>query len=138
MSRAGSAVPDFLKVCLSSRAGYPVAVAEVDDQGVQVGGERGLDGDGLIRERMTEAQGLGVQRLAVEPGLGAGLRAGAVNGIADDRVPKLGEVDADLVRPAGLEPARNQTGDGAEVLDHAVVRDGRPPLPRRARNPAPE
>ena len=48
-----------------------------------------------------------------------------VGGVADDGVIDRGEVDADLVRPAGLEPDVDQAR-GGERLDHLVVRDRRP------------
>src|SRR4051812_24394527 len=58
-----------------------VAVAEVEDEAVEVGGEGGLDVDAFPGDRVDEAEGLGVQGLSGEAGLGAGLVAGAVDGV---------------------------------------------------------
>ena len=113
-------------------------VAEVDDQPAEVGGQGGLDVDVLAGQGMDEAERLGVERLAVEVGLGARLVAGAVDGVADDRMADLGQVDADLVGPAGLEPAGDEGGHRAEPLDDAVMGDAVPPLAAAAGDAAAE
>ncbi len=56
-----------------------------------------------------------MQRLPTELGLdglhpGVALAGAAVEGIAEQRVAQLGEVDADLVRAAGLEADLEQGG----------------------------
>ena len=49
----------------------------------------------------------------------------AIDFFAHDGVAHLGHVDADLVGPAGLEPAGDQeTGHRAEPLDDLEVGDG--------------
>jgi hypothetical protein len=42
----------------------------------------------------------GVERLPIDPG-----SSSAVDGIPEDGVPDVAQVDADLVGPAGLQPA---------------------------------
>ena len=79
-------------------------------------------------------EGLGVERLAVERGLGPGAVPGAVDGVADDGMADLGHVDADLVRPARLQPAGDERGDRREPLDDPVMRDRALPLVRPARH----
>ena len=109
---------------------FAVPVPQVVDQPREVGGQGGLDVDVLAGQGVDEAERLGVQRLAREPGLGARLLAGAVDGVADDRMADLGQMNADLVGPAGLEPAGEQGGDRAEVFDDAIVGDRRSALRR--------
>src|ERR1700679_1867944 len=86
---------------------------------------------------MLETEQPRVQRLAREirrrgkggrlgPGLGTRRDAGAAIGrVADQGMAQMGQVHADLVRAAGLQPALDQRGDRARVtkgLDDAVAR----------------
>ena len=68
-------------------------------------------------DRMDEREPRGVQRLAGE----RNRPLPAVGGIADERMTERGEMHADLVRAAGLEPAAEQRRD-AESLEHREVR----------------
>ena len=68
-------------------------------------------------DRVDEPEARGVQRLPRERD-GAAL---SVRGIADERMAERGEMHADLMRAARLEPAREQRRD-AEALDDFVVR----------------
>src|ERR1700677_2296065 len=89
----------------------PVSVAEVDYQFVQGGWEVGFDFDFMAKDGMDEAEGLGVERLAVELGLAGRLAHRAIGLLADDGVAHFGHVDADLVSPTGLQPAGEQSCD---------------------------
>ena len=58
-----------------------------------------------------------------------GLEAGAVGGVSEQGVADMGHVDADLVRPPGLQPAFDQARDrlavlAVEGLQHLPVGDG--------------
>src|SRR4051794_30125355 len=86
-------------------------------------GERALPGGGV-----DEAEGLGVERLAVEPGLAGGLVDRPIDLLAEDRVAHLGHVNADLVGPARLQPAGKERGHRAEPLDDPEVRHRSPAL----------
>ena len=66
---------------------------------LQVLGQSRRNVHAFTGERMREAEPRRVQELALEPEL---VRT-AVDGIAGDREPDRGEVNADLVRSAGLE-----------------------------------
>ena len=101
-----------------------VAVAKVDDEGVEVGWNLGLDANIFLGERMFKSESLGVKRLAMEGGLAAGAVAGTVDRVSDDGVPDIGEMDADLVGPAGFEPACDERGHRSETFDDAIMGDG--------------
>ena len=68
---------------------------------------------------------MGVKRLPAKsrqrfPGVfrqkrGLGLEAGPVDGIAQERMADMGEMDPDLVGPPGLEPAGEEGGDRLSV-----------------------
>src|SRR5262245_63560214 len=91
-----------------SLAGAPQA-AQIP---LQIGRERRFDLDPGPRERVRERETLGVQELPLEAPVGD-----AVRPVADDGQVDRGQVDADLVRPAGLQPhvqqrvAVDQLGD---------------------------
>jgi hypothetical protein len=104
------------------RAGRVGAVAELDEQGGDVGGRVGFDVERDAGDRVDEAEGLGVEGLAMEGDPGRGEEAWTIDGIADDRQSDGGQVDADLMGPAGLEPAGHERGAAAEPLEDAVVR----------------
>ena len=89
---------------------------ETGEQLFQVGGQRGLDGDGLPGDRVDEAQVPGVEGLAADRERESGGLARPVDPVAEDRMADLGQVDPDLVGPAGLEPAGQQAGRLAEAL----------------------
>ena len=66
---------------------------------------------------MLETERLSVQRLTIKrrsaPGrrvepVRLGLEAGAIDRIAEQRMADMGEMDPDLVRAPGLQPARDQ------------------------------
>lgn len=57
-----------------------------------------------------------MQGLAGERDRELGPGARPVDRVADDRVSDLGQMNADLVGPAGLEPADHQAGNLAEAL----------------------
>ncbi|KAJ3056726.1 hypothetical protein HK102_011158, partial [Quaeritorhiza haematococci] len=100
---------------------HAVFVLERVGEGGEVLRDRGLDADRLAGEGVDEAQGRGVERLAVEPDRELRPAATAVDRVADDRMLERRQVDADLVRPAGLQPHGDQAGDGPVALDHAEV-----------------
>ena len=50
-----------------------------------------------------------MQRLPRKAGEEPGAATAAVDGVADERVPREGEVDADLVGTPGLQPALDQS-----------------------------
>src|ERR1019366_9775886 len=54
-------------------------------------------------------------------------RSGAVDGIARDGVPEGGQVDPDLVGPAGDEVDLEER-PAPKALANPVARDGRPPV----------
>ena len=80
-----------------------------------------------------------MQRLAAERQRGAGLRAeqaglgleaGAVGGVAQDRVADMGQMHPDLVGAAGFQGAGEQAGDrlavaGRQSFQHLPMGDGR-------------
>ena len=90
------------------RAGGAGAVAEFDEQGSDIGGRVGFDEERGAGDRVDEAERLGVEGLAMEGDLGRGEEAWTIDGIADDRHSQGSQVDADLMGPAGLEPAGNE------------------------------
>ena len=71
-------------------------------------GQGGFDTKCLPGHRMDETQGLGMKCLPRErQGKGRlGLRA--IDRLADDRMAGLRQMDPDLVRPAGFEPAHER------------------------------
>ena len=93
----------------------------------------------LAGARMLELQHVGMQRLAVErlddpaglirQKIGLGPEAGAVDGIAQQRMADVCHVDADLVRAAGFQVAFDEGGKRArirafmEALEHFVMGD---------------
>src|SRR5215216_5765158 len=85
---------------------------------------------------MVEAEAFGVQELAAQStdaraqgGVWERLVAAAAVGlVADDRVLDPGEVDAYLVRAAGLD-LHVQQREAREALPHAPERERRPPAP---------
>ena len=70
----------------------------------------------LAAHRMGEGEPVGVQELALEPVAAVA----AVGRVAEQRVADRGEVGADLVGAAGLQP-RLEVGLGAEQLEHLEV-----------------
>src|SRR5260370_37122424 len=61
-----------------------------------------------------------------------GLEAAAIDRVAEERMPDRGEVDADLMRAPGLEPAGNQTRHrraiaAAVAFEHLPMGDRRAP-----------
>ncbi len=79
----------------------------------------------LAGDRVHKPKRLGVKRLARERNRESGSPHAAVDGIAHDRVVDLLEMNPDLMRASGLEPAGQQAGPDAELLDHFVMRDRR-------------
>ena len=89
----------------------PVLAEQVEEV-LHVGGQGGFEFDALARRRVGEFQGLRVQGDPVDHGLfdgrfGVGQLPGvdelaAVHVVGHDRVLDVGQVDADLVRPAGV------------------------------------
>ena len=77
-------------------------VAELDEQGGEVGGEVGFDVEGDAGDRVGKAEGSGVEGLAMEGDPGRGQEAWTIDGIAHDRQSEGGQVDTDLMGPAGL------------------------------------
>src|SRR5580698_10892656 len=92
-------------------------------------GRWGPELDGNAGDRVREPQQRGVQ----EQARGGDLRAigpvelAVVDGLTDQRVSTLGEVNADLVRPAGLEAHPAERGP-PQALDRLDVGDGLLPL----------
>ena len=113
---------DLAEPISALRAGRVGAVAEFDEQGSDVGGRVGFDVERDAGDRVGEAEGLGVEGLAMEGDPGRREEAWTIDGIADDRHSEGGQVDADLMGPAGLEPAGNERGAAPEPLEDAVVR----------------
>src|SRR5262245_22230109 len=103
-----------------SLAGRPQAT-EIRGEVVR---QRRFDLDSLARERVRERKSVRVQELAPEL-----LVRNAVDAVSHDREVDRGQMDADLVRPAGLE-AHIQDCVGAEQLVDLEVRDR---LARRVR-----
>ena len=91
-------------------------------QGGEVCGKRAFEEHGLAREGVLEAQFAGMERLAAKGGKGAlslrrklgfaGKLAAAIDGIAQERVALMGQVDADLVGAPGFQPANKAGDDG--------------------------
>src|SRR5271157_3664221 len=90
-----------------------------------------------MAEGMDEAQALGMKRLPTETNREPGICPGPVDRIANDRVTDLGQVNADLVSSAGLEPAFYHAGCLAKGLQHLEVGHGGNPQGRIARHSAP-
>ena len=94
---------------LSNRSASPVAgMLETEDRGVQGLAARGPRGPPAAR--LGEAVGLG-------------LEAGPVERVAEQRVADMGHVDADLMRPPGLELAAHEA---RERLGAAAAAPPRP------------
>src|SRR5215207_4537193 len=100
----------------------------------ELGRERGGEAEPLAGGRVVEAEPLGVEELAAEGGDARAQRrvgerlvaAAAVGLVADDRVLEPGEVDAYLVRAAGLD-LHVEEREAREALPHAPEREGRAP-----------
>src|SRR5690349_4304170 len=88
--------------CASSSRTSPPSPAE---RRRQVLGEVGLELERLTAERVLEAESGAVEKLTLEPV--AAVAPVAV--IAGDRVADGGEMGADLVRAAGLQPCLDQS-----------------------------
>ena len=88
-----------------------------------------LDADVGFRERVLESERLGMKGLAMKLRLGSRAILGTIDRVADDRMADIGHVDADLMGPAGLEPAGDERRDGAEPFEYAIVRDRVLPFP---------
>ena len=71
----------------------------------QLGGQGRLEHETLPRRRVVERKSLRVEE---RPARRERAARTAVAGVAHDRMADGGEVDADLVGPAGLEPARDK------------------------------
>src|SRR6266481_4766826 len=90
---------------------------------------------------MHNAQEVGMKGLTVkgreriacrrEEKLGLGLEAGGVNGVADERVADMGEMNADLMGPPRLELARDEAGN-RHLIGAIVAFDRFPSSERRA------
>src|ERR1043165_6934828 len=90
-------------------------------QACEVVRQAGLETHDVAGFGVLEAQYMGVQGLSAKslqglPGVllqadGLGLEAGAVGVVAEQRMAKMRQVDADLVRPARLQPAGEQACD---------------------------
>ena len=114
------------------------AITEVDDEGIHVGRDGGLDADFLPAEGVFESERLGMQGLAVELRLTSREVFGTVDGVAKNRMTDLGHVDANLVRAPGFEPAGDKGSDVREMFDDPVVRDRVFTLGSLASDTAPE
>src|SRR5271166_5798015 len=90
-----------------------------------------------MAEGMDETQALGMKRLPTEGNREPGICSGPVDRIANDRMTDPGQVNADLVSSAGLEPAFHHAGGLAEGLQHLEVGHCGNPQGRIARHPAP-
>jgi acyl-CoA thioesterase len=78
-----------------------------------------------------------MKRLPTEGNREPGICPGPVDRIAHDRMTDLGQVNADLVSSAGLEPAFHHAGGLAEGLQHLEVGHRGDPQGRVARHSAP-
>src|SRR5690606_3972513 len=93
-----------------------------------------LKRENLAAAGMAKAQPAGVQHLPSEgfdgrpqvrrQGVRLGREAGSVDVIADERVPDMREMHADLMGAARLQPAGEERGARAEALRNGVVRQG--------------
>ena len=82
-------------------------------------------------------QALGMQRLSPQGNGETGIGPGPIDRIVYNGVADLGEMDADLMSPAGLEPAFHEAGDLAERLQHPEMSHRGNPQRRVARDSAP-
>ena len=89
---------------------------------------RGRRGDAESRASPHAAPGGGIRAAPsrARASRRAGSRAAAVDRIADQRIARMRQVQADLVRAAGFE-RHAHPGVDAKALDDAVVRDGLAP-----------
>src|SRR5512146_2654735 len=87
----------------SAVTGSGPACTEPSEDGLEVGRERRLRPDEAPARRRGQLEPPGVQEEALQPVRPTTARPAAVDGVARDRVPDRGEVDADLVGPAGDE-----------------------------------
>src|ERR1051326_2054117 len=85
---------------------------------LELGRQRRFHLDGLAGERMREREPGGVQELAAE----AEVALDAVDRVAGDRELDRRQVDANLMRPPGLEPDAEKRVL-RQQLDHLEVRD---------------
>ena len=108
----------------TSRPRDPKPIPQIDDERIEIVWQGRLDADVGFRERMLESERLGMKGLAMELRFGSRAILGTIDRVADDRMADIGHVDADLVGPAGLEPAGDERRHGAEPFD---VRDSASP-----------
>src|SRR5271157_5040853 len=90
-----------------------------------------------MTEWMDEAQALGMKRLPSERNRELGTCSGPVGRIANDRVTDLGQVNADLVSSARLEPAFHHAGGLAKGLQYPEMGHRGNTQGRSARHSAP-
>src|SRR5690606_29457893 len=107
---------------VTQRAIAPRRSREGAEHGPEVLGRGLLEADALARARVIEGELERVEhragRLDPRPG-----EAAHVDRLADQRVPGLAQVDADLVLPPRLQPALDERRSG-EALERAHVGDG--------------
>src|SRR5206468_990689 len=96
------------------------------DQVPDIARQRRLERDLLLADGMDETQGARVQGGPADEGRGPSVAA-----IADQRVARLGQVDADLVPAAGAQADRQDRGR-REAFRHTVLGDRLLPLPGTA------
>ncbi len=84
----------------------------------QFGRQRIGELEALLRHRVIEGQGVGVEERP--PGL-QGIPVATVGAVADDRVADGGQVHPDLVGAARLEPALDEGADRVVVLGEDLV-----------------
>src|SRR5574344_744620 len=86
--------------------------------GAEVGGNRGLEGELLVRDRMPELELPRMEHLTRRNGIDAVVERGLPVGlVSDDRTAERGHVHADLVGAAGLDEAGDDgDGVGARVV----------------------
>jgi len=122
------------------RSGAVARGAEVGEEALEGGGERGREFKPRAGDRVSEAQGGGVKREAVEvPHKAAKLgilkspcdATAAVGFIADHGEAEVGEVDANLMGPPRAEPGFKE-GEAVKGFQHCEVGDGSFPLPNRS------
>src|SRR2546428_48343 len=102
----------------------PAEPAQRGERVAKVGGPRALHPHGLARDRMDETQGARVQHLPLHADGRAMRRGRSVDSVAEDGQPHVGQVNADLVLPAGGD-LDLQEGRSRQALDHAPAGEGR-------------
>jgi hypothetical protein len=108
---------------------------EGGEKDLEVGRRRGIDGDPLS-VRLLPAEVPRVQRLTGERNRERRELRVAVDRVANQRVSRMGEMDADLVGPAGLQPGLDERRD-AEPLNDLPLGDRPDPGLAGFRHPAP-